>query len=345
MRRFLKARRMRRFLIVLTILFEALIMIFHPSRVFPESRPPYKIYMIYWRGQTDGERGFMKYFYDKKIPVDFIIRDCNNDKNKLPGFVSEIKEMKPDLVYVFGTTAALGIFGSKDTHPGDKYVTDIPGVFNIVSVPVESNLVENLRSSGRNITGTIHIAPVETQLNAIKSVFNVKKMGVAYNPQEKNSVILLRKLEALGKEQGFIVVSSPFKLKKDKNPDKDSIPETLDKLISLNPELVYFPSDSFLVSNAKEVVDILSAHKIPVFSATEAPIIEGGALMGLVCHYYNVGQYSAYKAEQILVNGKKPSEIPIDSLNRFSFLFNLSASRKLDLYPPFNLLEFVEIIK
>ncbi|MHB9117358.1 MAG: hypothetical protein ACYC2R_03670 [Burkholderiales bacterium] len=42
------------------------------------------------------------------------------------------------------------------------------------------------------------------------------------------------------------------------------------------------------------------------FSATEAPVRHSGALMGLVSSYYNVGQFAAYKAEQILVNKIPP---------------------------------------
>ena len=329
----------------LVYLLVTICLVFSQAGLLSAAMKPYRIYVVAWRGITNGERGFMDYFTDRKIPVEFIIRDCESDKNRLPDFVREIKEIRPDLVYVFGTSGALGLFGPRDNHPADKYITDIPGVFNIVSVPVESILVENLNSSNRNITGTVHIAPMETQLNALKSVFRLTRLGVLYNPQEKNSVLALKKLEKAGKEQGFEIISSAFGLKEDKNPDKASIPEAVVRLAAQNPQLVYFPSDSFLVSNATEVVDILNRYRIPVFSATEDPISKSGALMGLVCHYYNVGMYSAYKAEQILVHGKKPSEIPIDSLNRFSFLFNMTAAKKLDLYPPFNLLKFVEIVR
>jgi ABC-type uncharacterized transport system substrate-binding protein len=232
----------------------------------------------------------------------------------------------------FVVESPAAVFISRDLPHNVQLVSGSGKFVNIVlhsdyNQSLASNLVESLQSSKRNITGTVHIAPMETQLKAIKSVFKLAKIGVLYNPQEKNSVLALKKLEKAGKEQGFQVVSAALGLKEDKTPDKESIPETVERITALKPQLVYFPSDSFLVSNAKEVVDILNRRGIPVFSATEDPTVKSGALLGLVCHYYNVGMYSAYKAEQILAHGKKPSEIPIDSLNRFSFLFNMNAAK------------------
>ncbi len=109
--------------------------------------------------------------------------------------------------------------------------------------------------------------------------------------------------------------------------------------------MIYLPSDSFLVANAKKVVDEINVYKIPSFSATEVPIRKGQALTGLVCRYYNVGQLAGYKAEQILVHKKDPKDIPMETLSRFSFMFNMATAKQLEFYPPLSVLKVAEILE
>jgi putative ABC transport system substrate-binding protein len=107
---------------------------------------------------------------------------------------------------------------------------------------------------------------------------------------------------------------------------------------------VYLPSDSFVISRSKSLVNLITETGIPTFSATEDPIYTAGALMGLVSRYYNVGQFAGYKAEQILVHKKRPEDIPIETLKRFSFIINMKTAKKLEFYPPIMALKFAEVI-
>jgi putative ABC transport system substrate-binding protein len=72
--------------------------------------------------------------------------------------------------------------------------------------------------------------------------------------------------------------------------------------------------------------------------------MQAGALSGLVSRYYNVGQFTAHKAEQILVGKQQPSAIPIETLKRFSYQVRMSAAEKLHLPPPLPMLGYAEIV-
>jgi putative ABC transport system substrate-binding protein len=67
-------------------------------------------------------------------------------------------------------------------------------------------------------------------------------------------------------------------------------------------------------------------------------------LLGLVSNYFNVGEFAAYKAEQILRKSKQPAQLPIESLNRFTFLVNMGAATKLGVYPPLSVVRMAELI-
>ena len=82
---------------------------------------------------------------------------------------------------------------------------------------------------------------------------------------------------------------------------------------------------------------------LPTFASTEQ-LMQAGALSGLVSKYYNVGQFTAHKAEQILVAKASPSTIPIETLKRFSYQIRISAAEKLHLPPPLPMLGYAEII-
>ena len=70
----------------------------------------------------------------------------------------------------------------------------------------------------------------------------------------------------------------------------------------------------------------------------------GAALTGLVSRYYSVGQLAGAKALVILVAGKSPAQVPVETLKRFSLLVNMQVARSLRLYPPIDMLNYAEVI-
>ena len=84
--------------------------------------------------------------------------------------------------------------------------------------------------------------------------------------------------------------------------------------------------------------------RLPTFCGVET-LIRQHCMTGLVSPLYAVGQFAAFKAEQILTGGKDPGEIPIETLSRFSFVVNMETAHKLKVYPPMEILRFAQFIK
>ena len=72
---------------------------------------------------------------------------------------------------------------------------------------------------------------------------------------------------------------------------------------------------------------------LPTFASTEQ-LMQAGALSGLVSRYYNVGQFTAHKAEQILVGKTAPAQIPVEALKRLSYQIRMPGAKRLNLPPP-----------
>ena len=104
------------------------------------------------------------------------------------------------------------------------------------------------------------------------------------------------------------------------------------------------PPDSFLGTQARGlVVPAALAAGLPAFASTEQ-LMASGALLGLVSHYYSVGQFAAYKAQQIL-SGQAPADrIPVETLTRLSLQVDLRVARRLGVLPPLEMFNYAELI-
>lgn len=305
---------------------------------------PKKIYMImlFGKGETNVEKAFKEYFALKKKSVEFIMRDMAQDKNKMPGFVEEIRKLKPDLIYMYGTVPALGVAGKWNEVDPAKHITDIPIVFTGSAEPVLSGIVKEWGPSGRNITGFSHNVPLETQLKTMQMYAKFKKIAVVFNPNEPQSKSGADRLEAEGKKLGFETLKFPFAIK-DGKPDPKSVKTVMEKLVKAQPDLAYFPSDAFIISHIEEITGILQKNGVPSFTFNEFCIIKPNtALFAVVANMYTLGQLTAEVADQILFEGKKASEIPVSMIDRFSVVYRKDTLKTTKSYPNISFLELAQ---
>jgi putative ABC transport system substrate-binding protein len=310
----------------------------------PTAAKRFKVYLVTWRGCEFACKGFIAYFKTQRIDADIIHRDAGRDKTKMPGFVAEAKNMKVDLVVTWGTTTALSILGTYQSADPAKHITEIPAMFMIVSQPVGVRLVKDFGATGRNITGTIYLVPEETQLKLARSYRPFKKMAVIYNPAEKNSVLSVQNLKAIADKEGWALLDRPVPTGTDGKPATTALPALVAELAAEKPEWFYQGPDSFLNVNRDLFTSEAVKNGIPVFAAGENPVRTSNALLGVVNRYYNVGQFTGARAEQVLLRGIKPGDMPIDSPSRFSVIINMKTAKNLQLYPPLNLLKFSDVI-
>jgi len=306
---------------------------------------PYRIYAITYRGMTDVEKGFQDYFAARRIPVQITFRDLNRDNSRMPGFLEEIKRTKPDLVYTWGTSVTLQVVGTYDQVDPAVNITDIPVVFTLVAGPVGAKIVRDLKNPGRNVTGVYHVAPIEAQIRAMASYRPFKSLGILYTPTEQNSVVAVEEVREVSKRLGFSVVARPLKLDTNKKVTSEGAPEMVrDLKLRDNVEWLYLPPDSYLGTQAQKVI-IPAAMSVglPAFASTEQ-LMETGALTGLVSRYHSIGQFTAYKAEQILVNKVPAAKIPVETLTRFALQVRMDIAEQLKLPPPLPMFNYAELL-
>jgi putative ABC transport system substrate-binding protein len=304
----------------------------------------FRIYAITWRGKTQVEKGLEDYFARQGIAVEFIWRDAEQQAARLADFVAEIKTMRPDLVYTWGTSPTVGIAGPYDAVDPAKHITNIPILFALVTAPIAAKVTPSLTARTRDITGVTHVAALDAQLNAIRTYRPFAKLGVLYNAAERNSVTTAEALRELAAAQGFKLVEQTFDRSVDGTVQATNIDEKIQSMKRAGADWLYLGPDTYLFSQIDRVATAAMAQRLPTFSATEAALNgKAPVLAGLVSSYYTIGQFAGYKAEQSLVKKQRARDIPIETLSRYSFIVRMDVAKRLDFLPPVSLFNYATI--
>lgn len=267
------------------------------------------------------EKGFRDGLQALGYKTEFSTFDAAQDIAKLGNALNYITSQADafDYVYTFGTTV------SRRT----QIVLDnkIPQLFNVVTDPVGAGIVASKGERRGNISGVSDAVPISKLLDITIELFGFQKLGVFFNPREKNSMLSRKKIYTSAKVHGFEVVDfrSP--------PVAQLLQQNLRKLTE-NPTMVdaiYLPADSFLVSNATLIGSQLQSSKILSFGSVKN-YIETGVLMGLVVDYYDLGKAVAAIVDRNQ-RGEELQQIPVTQAE-FSLMINQTTSDLLGVKIP-----------
>ena len=284
---------------------------------------PLKIAMVLWRGETEAEQGFRERLKELGHTTEYVVMNANQDRGELGRLLREDLLPRVDTfhyVYAYGTTVMLA---AKSVVP-----PKVPLLFNIVADPVGAGIVPSLERSGANVAGASNAVPMALQLKTATAVFPIRRLGLFFNPREKNAMLMRDQVLAVAKTLGIEVVDlrSP--------PAQDMLQENLRKLRdgSVVVDAVYLPADSFMVSSAKLIGAELRAAKVKSIAALDT-FVDQGALMGVVPQYRELGQALAGIVHRH-VGGQRLADMPIEVDRDPVLRVNVTTSRALGVTIP-----------
>lgn len=303
---------------------------------------PFRIFAVVWRGETEVEQGFRDYLTQRGIPFEMTVRNLNLDRGNAPSFVEEIKRVRPDLVYTWGTGTTSSIVGKIETDTPESFVRDIPAVFTLVSYPKVANIVESYESTGRSVTGVAFLAPVEAQLKTILAYRPFRTMAVIYDKTAGNSRINVAELREVAPRMNIKLIELPVPLKENGKSDPAALPGLVEQAKEGGAEILYMGPDSFLTRHAKSYTAAAIAAGLPTFASTQAPLKGSRAMFGLVTDYHTLGKLTALQAERILVEKRRPEDLPVARLARYKLWINMDVMREIGMYPPMDMIAIAD---
>jgi putative ABC transport system substrate-binding protein len=144
-----------------------------------------QIAMVQWRGETEACRGFKEGLQALGYAVNYTTLNAGQDRGELGRlWRQELEPVLPhlDYVYTFGTTVSIA---TKEIVHGR-----VPQLFVPVIDPVGAGLVQSLEAPGGNISGVTNAVPLSRLLEVALQMMPVKRLGLLFNPREKNSMLM-----------------------------------------------------------------------------------------------------------------------------------------------------------
>lgn len=180
--------------------------------------------------------------------------------------------------------------------------------------------------SGKNVTGTTDLAPIDQQEKLLKEMFpNVQKVGILYCSAEANSKFQANLFEEALKADGI-------EFKEFTAADSNEIANTTQAAIG-ECDVLYIPTDNTFADHTETVKNIVLPAKIPVIAGEEG-ICKGCGVATLSISYYDIGYIAGEMAYEILENGKNPGDMEIKSAPKFTKKYNAAMCEALSIAAP-----------
>lgn len=181
-------------------------------------------------------------------------------------------------------------------------------------------------TTGRNISGTSDLAPLDEQAAMIQELFpDAQIVGLLYCSGEPNSVYQIDVIEGYLSDMGYSCERFSFT---DSN-DVAAVAQTACD----EADVIYIPTDNTAAANTELIANVVLPAKVPVV-AGEAGICGGCGVATLSIDYYELGYQAGMMAYDILANGKDVSTMQIQYAPNVKKLYNESVCNQLGITIP-----------
>lgn len=180
--------------------------------------------------------------------------------------------------------------------------------------------------TGRNISGTSDLAPIDEQEKMLKELFpEVKQVGIVYCSAEANS-----KYQAT--LFGDALTADGIAYKEYSAADTNEISAVVSTAVS-ECDVLYIPTDNTMASSTETIKNIVVPAGIPVIAGEEG-ICSGCGVATLSISYYDLGCKTGEMAYEILVNGADPATMEIAFAPNVTKKYNAQICADLGITPP-----------
>lgn len=228
------------------------------------------------------------------INVTYHYENAKGNESYAKQIADAFKDKNPDLLVTIGTTSTEAI---------KKNFDKTPIVFLAVSNAERLGYCDAEGNPKSNLTGVIDSQLFEEQLDFIqKNYTDVKRLGIIYTSGNSLSEFFIDYFKFYATSYGIDIYTVAINKADDVNAALKNLMPKVDA-ITLIP-------DNIVDSKVKEVVDTAKAEKKEAFGMAVTHK-NAGAHVAVERDYRIVGEKAAELAKEILVDGKKVSDVKI----------------------------------
>lgn len=159
--------------------------------------------------------------------------------------------------------------------------------------------------TGRNISGTCDLAPLDQQAAMINELFpEAKNVGILYCSAEPNSLYQSTVITEALTGMGYSVAEYTF-------ADSNDIASVATNAAA-DCDVIYIPTDNTAASNTSVIDNVCLDAQVPII-AGEANICKGCGIATLSISYYDLGYQTGLQAYEVLANGADVASMQVET--------------------------------
>lgn len=239
--------------------------------------------------------------------------------DRLPDLAVELVRLKVDVLFVYGTPAALAAKSATRT---------IPIVFGGVNDPLTVGLVANLRKPGGNVTG---VMTNNTELSAKRlsllkeAIPGISRVAVLANPGFKPTSGMLTQMRLVSQ-------TLAMQLHVLEARELEEISAAFARMSVLRPDALVVLPDPWFLSQRTHIVELAARSQLPAMYHLRQ-YLEVGGLIAYGPTYVESFQQGAVLVDKI-IKGGRPADLPVEQPWRYELAVNLKAAKTLGLTIP-----------
>ena len=164
--------------------------------------------------------------------------------------------------------------------------------------------------TGKNVSGTTDLAPLDQQAKCIKELFpDAKNIGIIYCSSEPNSIYQSTTITKYLEDEGYKVKEYTF-------ADSNDVASVTKSACDAS-DAIYIPTDNTAASCTEAINNVAAPAKTPIFAGEEG-IAKGCGVATLSISYYDLGYETGEMAYDILVNGADITKMEVKTAPKFT---------------------------
>lgn len=252
---------------------------------------------------------------EKDVSFRVLYDNCNADAGLMSQIITNFQTDGADLLVAVATPVAIAMQAATED-------SETPVVFAAVSDPVSVGLVESLEQPGSNLTGTSDYLNTDAIMNLIFAQNpDAKKIGLLYDIGQDSSAAPITHAKEFLDARGVSYVERT-------GTTVDEIALAAQALVSEGVDAVFTPTDNTVMKSELSIYETLADAGIPHYTGADSFALNG-AFLGYGVDYENLGKETADMIAEILLDGKKPAELPVRTFDNGTATINEEICAKL----------------
>ncbi len=274
-----------------------------------------------WLGGFPEELQTLGYVEHRDYEIKY--RFADGDLGRLPTLATELAALKPDVVVVGNTVAALA---------AKRGGLSVPIVIAAATNPVDFGLARNRARPGGNVTGFLagfeSLAGKQLELG-LQLLPGKKRVGMLVNNANvtgevhRNNAATAAQTKAA--DLTWVAASTPT-----------DINTAINELANSRIDFLIVPADAMYLNERRRIAELVLSARVPTVYAFREHA-EAGGLISYGVDLRDQFRRAARYVDRIL-KGAKPSDLPFEQPTRFELVINVGTAKALSLSVPPSLL-------